>query len=198
MNFLRKTVLLLIISLIVNACATHKLQVEKNTIVDFPEDKMIRHSFYLLGDAGNSKMNQVDSAIINFGAALSEASSNSTAIFLGDNIYPNGLTNKKDKKKLAEHRLKVQTDIAKNFKGRTVFIPGNHDWYSGIKGLKRQEKFVEDELGKNTFLPENGCPIEKVNITDDIVLIIVDSHWYVADWDNYPTINDECDIKTRR
>ncbi|RCT53924.1 metallophosphoesterase [Winogradskyella sp. KYW1333] len=197
MNFLRKTVLLLIISLIVNACATHKLQVEKNTIVDFPEDKMIRHSFYLLGDAGNSKMNQVDSAIINFGAALSEASSNSTAIFLGDNIYPNGLTNKKDKKKLAEHRLKVQTDIAKNFKGRTVFIPGNHDWYSGIKGLKRQEKFVEDELGKNTFLPENGCPIEKVNITDDIVLIIVDSHWYVADWDNYPTINDECDIKTR-
>ena len=97
MNFLRKTVLLLIISLIVNACATHKLQVEKNTIVDFPEDKMIRHSFYLLGDAGNSKMNQVDSAIINFGAALSEASSNSTAIFLGDNIYPNGLTNKNDK-----------------------------------------------------------------------------------------------------
>ncbi|WP_411893369.1 metallophosphoesterase [Winogradskyella sp. A2] len=197
MNFLRKSVLLVIISLIVCACATHKLQVEKSTIVDFPEDKTIRHSFYLLGDAGNSEMGQVDPAINEFGIALSEASSNSTAIFLGDNIYPNGLTKKKDKKELAEHRLKVQTDIAKNFKGRTVFIPGNHDWYSGIKGLKRQEKFVEDELGKNTFLPENGCPIEKVNISDDIVLIIVDSHWYVTDWDNYPTINDECDIKTR-
>ena len=109
-------------------------------------------------------MGEVDPAIDAFSLALRNASSNSTAIFLGDNIYPIGFTNKKGDKELAEHRLKVQTDAVKDFDGETIFIPGNHDWYSGLKGLKRQEKFVEDALGKNTFLPENGCPIQKVNI----------------------------------
>src|SRR5690606_29673722 len=88
-------------------------------------------------------------------------------------------------------------DVAKTFPGKVIFIPGNHDWYSGLKGLKRQEKFVEDVLGKNTFQPENGCAIEKVNISPDIVLLIVDSQWYITNWDNHPTINDDCDIKTR-
>ncbi|HEX9601132.1 MAG TPA: phosphoesterase, partial [Mariniflexile sp.] len=31
----------------------------------------------------------------------------------------------------------------------------------------------------------------------EVVLIIIDSEWYLADWDKYPTINDDCDIKTR-
>ena len=53
-----------------------------------------------------------------------------------------------------KHRIKIQTDAVKDFKGETVFLPGNHDWYSGLKGLKRQEKIVEDQLGKDTFLPE--------------------------------------------
>ena len=52
-------------------------------------------------------------------------------------------------------------------------------------------------LGKNTFLPENGCPIEKVEISDDIVMIIIDSEWYLTNWDKHPTINDDCEIKTR-
>ena len=56
---------------------------------------------------------------------------------------------------------------------------------------------VEDALGKNTFLPENGCPIKKVNLSDDIVLLIVDSQWYIANWNKHPTINDECEIKSR-
>ncbi len=72
-------------------------------------------------------------------------------------------------REFAEHQLNIQTEAVKNFKGKTIFIPGNHDWYSnGLKGLKRQENYIEDIFGKNTFLPENGCPIEKVDITDDI------------------------------
>ena len=102
-----------------------------------------------------------------------------------------------DGRDLAEHRLQVQIDAAKDFKGRRIFIPGNHDWYNGTDGLKRQERFVEDALGKDSFLPENGCPIEKVAISDDIVLILVDSEWYITNWDKHPNINDNCEIKTR-
>ena len=159
----------------------------------------IEHSFYIIGDAGNSPIGNETEALKLFKAILDEAPKNSTALFLGDNIYPNGLPKKDaEGRAFAEHQLDVQTDAVKEFKGQTIFLPGNHDWYNdGLKGLKRQENYIEEKLGKHTFLPQNGCPIEKVNITDDIVLLLIDSEWYLANWDNHPTINDDCEIKTR-
>ncbi|WP_397363729.1 metallophosphoesterase [Olleya sp. R77988] len=196
---IKQLAIIIIIANLLNACATFKPQYkDENNIKTFPKDKILEHSFYLIGDAGNSPIGSKSDALKAFEKALSNAPSNSTALFLGDNIYPNGLVSKDHKdREFAQHQLKTQTQAVKDFKGNTIFIPGNHDWYSGLKGLKRQEKFVEDALGKNTFLPENGCPIQKVTISDDVVMIIVDSHWYVTNWDKHPTINDNCDIKTR-
>ena len=198
MNFQKITTLFIVI-IILNACATYKTQYKDvNTISPFP-DKEVAHSFYLLGDGGNSPIGSTSEALKAFKSELNKASENSTAIFLGDNIYPKGLPIKNDKSRaFAEYQLKVQTDAVKDFKGKSVFIPGNHDWYSdGLKGLKRQEKYIEETLGKNTFLPENGCPIEKVDISDEIVMIVIDSEWYLTNWDKHPTINDDCEIKTR-
>lgn len=184
--------------LLLNACATYSTQYKDvNNQINFP-NKEISHSFYLIGDGGNSPLGQSSKAIQAFKKELSNASEKSTAIFLGDNIYPKGLPKNDHKNRaFAEHQLNVQTDAVKNFKGHTVFIPGNHDWYSGLKGLKRQEEYIEAILGKNTFLPENGCPIEKVDISEDVVLIIIDSEWYLTNWNKHPTINDDCEIKTR-
>ena len=197
MTLFRKCSFLFIILLIFNSCATLQKQVASNTEKALPTDKEIEHSFYFIGDAGNSDLGESSEALKAFKTELENASKSSTAIFLGDNIYPNGFVDTDSDEDLAKHRLKVQTDAAKNFKGEAIFIPGNHDWYSGLNGLKRQEKYVEKALGKNTFLPENGCPIEKVKISEEVVLLVVDSHWYMTNWDNHPNINDECDIKTR-
>ena len=80
-----------------------------------------------------------------------------------------------------------------------VFIPGNHDWYAdGVKGVKRQEKFIEEALGKNTFQPENGCPLEDYDVGENTKLIIIDTQWYLENWNDNPTINDKCEIKTRK
>ena len=99
---------------------------------------------------------------------------------------------------MAKHRLETQIDVVKNFKGNRIFIPGNHDYYSnGIKGLKRQEKLIEKALGEGAFLPENGCPVTSVKISKDVALIIIDSQWYLEDWDDNPTMNNRCEIKTR-
>ncbi len=196
---LTKIVFITGIFFILNACATYQPQYKnQNTNSVFP-NKEIEHSFYLIGDAGNSPIGSSSEALLAFKTELSKASKNSTAIFLGDNIYPNGLPNKGDEGyDFAEHQLKIQTNAVKDFKGEAIFIPGNHDWYSnGLEGLKRQEKYIENALGKNTFLPENGCPIEKVNISDEVVMLVVDSEWYLTDWDKHPTINDDCEIKTR-
>ena len=195
-----KVISSLLLILLLSACATHKPQYKKGVSQDeYPSQKELEHSFYLIGDAGYAVKDSAQAVLNKFKSVLDKATKNSTAIFLGDNIYPNGFTNKtKEKNKLAEARIEEQTETVKDFKGRSIFIPGNHDWYSGVKGLKRQEKYVEDALGKNTFLPENGCPIEDIDISEDIKLIIVDSHWYLTNWNNHPTINDDCKIKTRQ
>ncbi|WP_282041427.1 metallophosphoesterase [Winogradskyella flava] len=185
---------------LLSACATHKPQYKEGVVQEeYPANKELNHSFYLIGDAGYAIKDSAQAVLGKFKKVLDGAPENSTAIFLGDNIYPNGFTDKTEaKSKLAEARIKEQTQTAVDFKGRAIFIPGNHDWYSGVKGLKRQEKFVEDALGKNTFLPENGCPIEDIDVSDNIKLIIIDSHWYLTNWNNHPTINDDCEIKTRQ
>ncbi len=184
---------------LLNACATYKTQIKDTTNTTEFLKKEIVHSFYLIGDAGNSALGTTSAALQSFKQELSKASKNSTVIFLGDNIYPKGLPKKDNKDRIyAEHQLNTQIEVIKNFKGNAIFIPGNHDWYSnGLKGLKRQERYIENLLGKNTFLPENGCPIEKVHISDKIELIIIDSEWYLTNWDKHPTINDNCEIRTR-
>ncbi|WP_344789156.1 metallophosphoesterase [Postechiella marina] len=191
-------ILLSFLVFFINACATYKTQINSTVSNVFP-NKEISHSFYLIGDAGNSPIGSSSKGLSAFKSELLKASENSTALFLGDNIYPKGMPAESEKGyEFAEYQLKIQTEAVKGFKGETIFIPGNHDWYSnGVKGLKRQEKYIEEALGKNTFLPEDGCPIEKVEISDDVIMIIVDSEWYLTNWDKHPTINDDCEIKTR-
>jgi hypothetical protein len=196
---LKKINLFLIGIMVISSCATFKKQIKNTSNVSEPQSKEIAHTLYLIGDAGNAVIDSSTTALKSLKKRLRTADSNATVLFLGDNVYPKGLPSKDSKSRdLAEYRLKIQIKSVKKFKGETIFIPGNHDWYSdGVKGLKRQQNYVEKRLGKNSFLPKDGCPIKTVNISDDIVLIIVDSHWYITNWDRHPTINDNCDLKTR-
>jgi len=198
MKLLRYTIFFLLF-LCISACATIKKQIADNQPSVIKKDSSkIEHTFYLIGDAGNSTLEEDSPALKYLKKHIKSASEESTLLFLGDNVYETGIPDKDSKKyPLAKRRIEAQTNVAKQFKGKSIFIPGNHDWYHGLDGLKREEKLVEKALGKSAFLPNNGCPLEKVKISEDIVLIIVDTHWYVTNWDNHPTINDECEIKTR-
>ena len=188
-----------IVLLFVSACATMKMQVAENQTFEQNKDSSkLDHSFYLIGDAGNSTLTKDSPALIYLREKIKGASKKSTLLFLGDNVYETGIPKKKSKKyPLAKRRIKAQTKVAKKFKGESIFIPGNHDWYHGLAGLQREEELVKKALGKNSFFPENGCPLAQVDISKNIVLIIVDTHWYLTNWDNHPTINDNCEIKTR-
>ena len=187
--------------LLLASCATYKTQYknEEDKQVAKPE-KEVDRTFYLIGDAGLSPQNGMSLALEAFQNHISnKQTKNDFTIFLGDNIYPAGLP-KKDEigRKEAENGLNGQIKSVKDFKGEVVFIPGNHDWYAdGVKGLKREEKYVDDALGKNTFQPEDGCPLKSIEVGEKIQLIIIDTQWYLENWDKNPTINDECEIKTR-
>ena len=85
------------------------------------------------------------------------------------------------KKVFQKRRIKAQTKLAKKFNRKAIFIPENHDWYNGSEGLKR-------DLGKNSFFLQNGCLLKQIDISEKNVLILVDTHWYLTNWDNHPTI----------
>src|SRR5690606_2289267 len=87
-----------------------------------------------------------------------------------------------------------------NYDGNVLFIPGNHDWYNrGIPGVERQRDYLEEKLGDQLiWSPETGCGLEIMEISDNIQLIVMDSQWYLTDWNNHPLVNKDCpDIKTR-
>ena len=48
------------------------------------------------------------------------------------------------------------------------------------------------------FLPDDGCPgPEVVEINDDLVVIVFDSQWWLLDWEEEPSVNVGCDVKSR-
>ncbi|GMN09874.1 hypothetical protein MTsPCn9_19170 [Croceitalea sp. MTPC9] len=198
-----KKIYVAVLVLLVTGCATYKAKyAEEFSGQAIASNKEATHTFYLIGDAGKSPIGGMNPVLKAFKSRLDKAEENSTTIFLGDNIYPAGLPDKKDSTKAyleAKSHLDAQLATLSDYKGKPVFIPGNHDWYNeGLKGLKRQEKYIEKVLkSKEVFFPENGCPIEKIEINDDIVVIAIDSEWYLVDWDKHPKINDDCEIKDR-
>ncbi|MBE8726974.1 metallophosphoesterase [Flavobacterium hungaricum] len=192
------------ILLLVFSCATKQAQYGKNVSVNLDENATdsikIAHTYYLVGDAGNADEEQAQQTLELLHQRLKKASKKSTLLFLGDNIYPKGFPADKNssEKALAETKLTNQLKLTEGFKGKTIVIPGNHDWYNGIKGLENQADFVTKYLNdKKAFLPRKSCPIEDVKIDSSSTLIAVDSEWFLEEWDNHPTINDNCDIKTR-
>jgi len=191
----------LVITACFASCATHHAQYGKEATAP-PADSVVNskvaHRFYLVGDAGLATQPQSQQLLGIIKQRLDNENKNSSLLYLGDNIYPLGMPPKgHEDRKAAEASLNSQLTVADGFKGKTYFIPGNHDWYHGLTGLKDEEKLVKEKLGKHSFLPDNSCGITDIKINDSIVLIAIDSQWFIEDWDKYPTINDDCDIKTR-
>ncbi|PKB18289.1 metallophosphoesterase [Flavobacterium sp. 5] len=201
---IKKYSLTITLLFILNSCATHHAQYGKEATKPVEQSEIdsstIAHTFYLVGDAGNADEDKSKETLALLENRLEHSSKNSTLLFLGDNIYPKGFPNSDDKKEqdLAKTKLTNQLQLSKNFKGKTIFIPGNHDWYSGIKGLERQAKFITNYLDdKKAFLPQKNCAIDDLKINATTTLVTIDSQWFLEDWDDNPTINDDCTIKTR-
>ena len=118
---MRKHYYLITLLLLSISCATY----EAKYAVPFVEiasgdEKEVEHTFYLIGDAGKSPMGELNPALKKFKAELENAPENSTAIFLGDNIYPAGMPDKDDEPeeyRIAKNHLDAQLSTLKDFKG---------------------------------------------------------------------------------
>lgn len=147
------------------------------------EDAKLQYQVHLIGDVGEP-MNMEEN--LNEFTSMIGQDSNSTVIFLGDNIYHDGLPPEGniDRKK-AEEKIDRVLESVEDYPGKVFFIPGNHDWdYMGKQGRKRvllQEAYIENKLNRgNTFVPDNACPGPfKVSINGELVIIFLDTQWWL-------------------
>ena len=197
--------LVLFFSLILTSCATGRL------IINSPEDNIRKQpneipsfTIYALGDAGETN-NQSRAVLEQLSLVTASNQAPSMVIFLGDNIYPHGMPPESNIEgyQRAQDILMNQINSLSSFKGEIVFIPGNHDWNGlkpgGIDFIRRESEYFDQLQQPNlSFIPENGCggPVPII-LNKDLVMLIIDSQWWIKDWTKEPRINEGCSINTR-
>ncbi len=205
----------MLLVLISSSCANYRLNYRDTpqawTERDTEKGEQPEHTVFLIGDSGYSPKDGMAPALELLQTKLSRAGANSSVVFLGDNIYPVGLPpkSKPEDRAVAEHRLDAQLEALQGYPGKPIFLPGNHDWSRyGLKGVRRQEKYIQKKLNagiededewEKYFLPEDGCGgPEVVEINERLVIIVVDTQWWLTNWDKQPEINDGCEAKSRK
>jgi len=200
----KNNILLLLYIGLFSGCASYQAQYKEDQedIEPVLNVQEIERSFYLIGDVGYSPLGGKSDGLLSLESYTKDKNTASDyLIFLGDNIYPTGMPEEDSEfRPTAENHLDAQIDVAKSFGGKSIFIPGNHDYYNeNLVNVVREKEYIQKAMNDtDVWQPQVGCPIESREISPNIQMIIVDSQWYLAKWDEIPTINDDCDqIKTR-
>ena len=139
----------------------------------------VAHRVVLIGDAGLFLEDDPTLAALDEWATGVDSA---TVVFLGDNVYNEGLTD--DDRERGEAILDQQlaaTDV------RKIAIPGNHDWgllpkNYNAKAIQNQQAFVDGwPAGNAEFIPKHGCmgPTRRILYEGDadsraIVFIAID------------------------
>ncbi len=167
----------------------------------FAQKDTIQVRLVLIGDAGslqNGRHPVVDAVRNNI-----KLDSNTTILFLGDNLYRNGLPGDEyPTYSEAKGVLDSQINIAAKTKAKVYFIPGNHDWDKqgpgGWNAIVREQLYIDLLANNNVkFLPQDGCPGPvEISLSKDVVLILMDSQWWLHQYDK-PGIESDCPYKTK-
>ncbi|MBT8295069.1 MAG: metallophosphatase, partial [Gramella sp.] len=162
------------------------------------ESKEKVHSVYITSNTA-LRSNQSNDLILSEIVKASQKEQDPATLLLIGNIVPkNGYPDKDN------GRENVEKDLSENllaringFKGNIVFTPGYHEWQADAPdNIDDLESFLQDN-SRGKFWPNDGCPIESESLGDGVQLILIDSQWYVENWDDHPYINNKCEIKTR-
>ncbi|MFK7897401.1 MAG: metallophosphoesterase [Myxococcota bacterium] len=118
-------------------------------------DLDVQHRLVLIGDAGYYLEDDPTLASLDAWATSVDSSS---VIFLGDNIYNEGMTDEDP-----EHGKKILSQQLAATEAKKIVIPGNHDWgflskNHNAKAIENQQGFVDGwPEGDAEFIPKEGC-----------------------------------------
>ncbi|MEJ6982542.1 metallophosphoesterase [Pedobacter sp. P351] len=222
-KFFNQFTLISSIILFLTGCITLKPFYDKSELAwekaTPPDSTHLKYTVFLIGDAGNPDANRQEPTlklaqshifkqqmlkIAGKDSVLYNSNPKDVVMFLGDNIYNTGLPEPEDAdRKEKERRIIEQMNIVKDFKGRKVFLPGNHDWNEsypgGLAAINRQEEFVENYLDSNdVFLPSDGCPGPvELQLNNDLVVIVLDSEWWLYKYEKPIAPDNGCTAGSR-
>lgn len=171
------------------------------SIAGFAQDS-IQARIVLIGDAGQLTLGKqpVVSAVRN----IVPMDDKTIVLYLGDNLYKTGLPdNTIPTYDIAKAPLDSQIHISGlNNTTPIYFLPGNHDWangsQTGLESILRVQNYID--LLSNQYvamIPRDGCPGPvEVKVTDDIILVMMDSQWWLHEYDK-PGIESDCEFKSK-
>jgi len=152
-----------------------------------PED--LAYRVFLAGNVGTEPGAEA-AALDVLRAQLVEAGAASAVVFLGDQLLrplPDSLAADRAE---AEAPLRRIADVLDGYEGRVVVLPGDREW-GDVSALDEQAAFLAAHLGDDVLVPEDGLPgPTAVELTDDIVLLALNTDWWLRDADDRPTGDD--------
>lgn len=148
----------------------------------------IEMTVFFVGDAGEPNPRQSGPALDSMTAQASAAPGRTIVVFLGDNVYPNGIQEEgRAEWADARRRLAVQVN-AIPVGARGIFLPGNHDWAGmgafGLYAVRLQERMIASlAAGRDVrMLPSNGCPGPVTLEAGRLRLVALDTQWWLHDY----------------
>ena len=150
----------------------------------------IETTLFLIGDAGEPDPRQPRGGVPleSLTVQASAAPLRSVIVFLGDNVYPDGIP-EEGVAEYADARRRLEAQVLAVPPGaRGIFIPGNHDWASelpyGLFSVRRQEQLIAATArGRDLrMLPGDGCPGPETVDIGRLRLIALDTQWWLHDY----------------
>ena len=150
--------------------------------------EQIETTLFLIGDAGEPDPRHSETALDSLNFQASVAPSRSIIVFLGDNVYPNGIP-EEGRAEYADARRRLEVQVNAIPVGvRAIFVPGNHDWGGttafGLYSLRLQEQMLKALAGGRNIqmMPSNGCPGPAAIDVGRLHLIAMDTQWWLHDY----------------
>jgi len=168
------------------------------TFMATAQDSIV-HRVILIGDAGEISKEQKH--LIPQAAGTVKAGK-TTVVYLGDNIYPRGMSLPgANDEKATQDILRSQFTPMRANGASVYFIPGNHDWDGmGARGLAKiqaQTAFLAQQNDPSLkMVPGEGCPDpQEIQVGDSLTIIAFDSEWWLFPYNKDNKANCSCNSK---
>lgn len=158
--------------------------------VELPAPQDIETTLFLIGDAGEPDPREVGGGapLDSLAVHAAEAPERTVIVFLGDNVYPDGIP-EEGRAEWADARRRLEAQVRAVPRGaRGIFVPGNHDWAHeeayGLYSIRLQERMIGAlAAGRDVrMLPGNGCPGPVPVDIGRLRLIALDTQWWLHEY----------------